>query len=67
MKRTRENFNKNSFSNSNRIRLVKPNYGNDKKKVDRIEELNNEIKYRKSMSPFDMKKIKEKIIQCRLK
>ena len=63
MKRNRENFNKNDFSNSRGYKETKPNYGSDSKKIARIEEINNELKFSKVMSPFDVKKIKEKIIK----
>ena len=63
MKRYRDSFNKSNFNSSGRIKMVKPSYGSDKKKVDRIEEINNEIKYSKAMTPFDIKKVKERIIK----
>ena len=52
-----------SFCNSFKKKEVEPNYGMDQNKVAKLEEVISEMRFSKVMSPYEVKKIEEKIIK----
>ena len=60
-KRKRDNFNPNNFNSSGRMKNEKQNQGMDRNKTQKLEENLKEMKFNKTMNPFHIKMMIEKI------